>query len=302
MRKIFVVVLNWNGKEDTFACLESVENLETESLELETIVTDNGSTDGSPEQIEKKYKNVKVLRNRENLGFAGGNNVGIRFAFENGADYILILNNDIIVDKNLLVQLIKVMEEQKSVGVLSPKIHFAPGFEFHKERYQKEDLGKVIWYAGGELDWANVYGKNRGVDEIDRGQYDKICETDFFTGAGCLFRREALLKAGLFDEKYFMYLEDADLSQRMKRKGWRVLYAPTAHLWHKVAQSSGIGSELNDYFTTRNRLIFGLRYASLRTKIALMRESLCLLREGRKWQKIGARDFYLKRFEKGSWK
>jgi hypothetical protein len=115
-------------------------------------------------------------------------------------------------------------------------------------------------------------------------------------------RSEALKNAGLFEEKYFMYLEDADLSQRLKRKGWEVLYTPKAEIWHKVAQSSGIGSDLNDYFITRNRLLFGMRYAALRTKFALIRESIRLLLTGRKWQKTGIRDFYLGRFGRGSWK
>jgi GT2 family glycosyltransferase len=117
-----------------------------------------------------------------------------------------------------------------------------------------------------------------------------------------LLRSEALKDIGLFDEKYFMYLEDADLSQRLKKKGWEVLYAPKTEIWHKVAQSSGIGSDLNDYFITRNRLLFGMRYAKCRTKLALVKESFKLLLTGRGWQKIGVRDFYLGRFRKGSWK
>lgn len=153
----------------------------------------------------------------------------------------------------------------------------------------------------GDIDWANVYGTNHGVDEVDRGQYDKTKETDFATGSCMFLRCKALDDVGLLDEKYFMYFEDADLSQRMEKSGWKILYAPKATLWHKVAQSSAIGGELNDYYITRNRLLFGMRYAPLRTKFALVRESIKLAITGRKWQRVGARDFYLGRFGKGSW-
>src|SRR3989344_2902107 len=115
-------------------------------------------------------------------------------------------------------------------------------------------------------------------------------------------RRNVLEKSGLFDEKYFMYYEDTDLSLRIKKNGFKLFYIPQAIVWHKVAQSSGIGSELNDYFITRNRLLFGMKYAKIRSRFALYRESLRLLSSGRKWQKKGVIDFYLGRFGKGSWR
>lgn len=300
MTSVFVVILNWNSKENTLECLKSIDKLRVTSYELHVLVVDNASKE-SVKEIET-IKGIGVIKNKENVGFAGGNNVGIKYALDNGADFILILNNDTTVDENLIVQLIEVAQKHKDVGILSPKIYFAPGFEFHKERYKPSEKGKIIWYAGGDIDWDNVYGENRGVDEVDRDQFDKVSETGFATGAAMFLRREAIKDVGFFDEKYFMYLEDADLSLRMKKKGWRILYAPPAHLWHKVAQSSGIGSDLNDYYTTRNRLLFGLRYASFRTKFALLRESIRMLFNGRPWQRRGVLDFYLGRFGKGSWK
>lgn len=303
MKKVFIVVLNWNRKDDTIRCLESLEKIQNPNIKIQIIVVDNGSTDGSIEEIKNqkpKIKNLNIIENKKNLGFAAGNNTGIKYAMENGVDFVLILNNDTLVDKSLLVHLIKAAEKYKNAGVFSPKIYFAPGFEFRKERYSKKDLGKVIWYAGGIIDWDNVLASNRGVDEVDKGQHDKITEIDFATGACMFVRREVLQEVGLFDERYFMYFEDADLSQRAKRYDWKVLFVPDAKLWHKVAQSSGIGSNLNDYFITRNRLLFGMRYAPLRAKFALFRESLRLLFSGRKWQKRGILDFYLTRFGKGS--
>lgn len=287
-QKVFIVILNWNRKKDTLECVDSIRKLVVKDYELSVVVVDNGSTDGSIEAFQKsraEMDNFYLVANSQNVGFAAGNNIGIKYAMENGADYIAVLNNDTVVDRNLVIELLKVMEEDPDIGAVSPKIYFAKGFEFHKDKYKKSELGKVIWYAGGNIDWANVYGKNRGVDEVDHKQYDKLEKTDFVTGACMFVRSEALKKTGVFDERYYMYLEDGDLSIRMKKKGWKVVYAPKGILWHKVAQSSGIGSNLNDYYITRNRLLFGMRFAPIRSKLALIKESIKFLIRGRRWQK-----------------
>ncbi|KKQ52149.1 MAG: glycosyl transferase family protein [Microgenomates group bacterium GW2011_GWC1_38_12] len=307
--KIFIIILNWNRADDTLDCLKSVEKLQITNYKLQIIIVDNASTDDSIKKIKKGIKSTtstkgiisKIIGNRTNLGFAAGNNVGVKYALDQGADYIMVLNNDTVVDKNLLIEFLKALKKYPKAGILSPKIYFASGFEFHKDRYKKSELGKVIWYSGGKIDWNNVYGFGRGVDEVDNGQYDEVTETDFATGTCMFLSRNALEKVGLFDEKYFMYFEDTDLSMRLKRVGFRVFYVPRAVLWHKVAQSSGIGSDLNDYFITRNRLLFGMRYAKLRTRFALYRESLRFLLSGRVWQRKGVLDFYLGRLGKGSW-
>lgn len=302
--KVFILILSFNRREDTLATLESIEKLKVRGFNLTTVVVDNASKDGSAETLKNftmKNGTFKLIINKKNLGFAEGNNVGFRWCLKNGADFIAVLNDDTLVSEKLISDLLAVFDKNPEAGIIAPKIYFAKGFEY-KKRYKEDELGKVIWYAGGDIDWKNVYGTNHGVDEVDRGQFDKVAETDFATGC-CLFvKKEVLKQVGFFDRRYFAYIEDADLSQRTKKAGWKVLYAPPAHLWHKVSQSSGIGSDLNDYFITRNRMLFGLTYAPIRTKIALIRESLRLLRSGRKWQKIGIRDFYLGRFEKGSWK
>lgn len=301
MTKISIVIVNWNGFEDTSECLKSIQKLVLKNIQLSVVVVDNASTDDSVKELEK-MKNFELLVTKENLGFAGGYNFGIRYAMRNKPDFILALNNDTIVDKDMLKDLVEAANGHPEAGLISPKIYFAKGYEFHKDKYKKTELGKVIWYAGGNMDWNNVYGSNRGVDEVDNGQFDHAMETDFATGAAMLMRYKALRKVGLFDEKYFLYLEDADLSMRMKKKKWQVIYSPKAKVWHKVSQSSGIGSNLNDYFITRNRLRFGMTYASFRTKVALLKESIRLLMNGRQWQKIGVMDYYIGNFGKGSWK
>lgn len=301
MTKVSLVILNWERINDTLECLESVGKLNTDGFILNTIVVDNASTDDSLERL-KKTKGIDLILSKSNLGFTGGNNLGIKKALENGAGYIIILNNDTILDKDSITQLVKEMLNDSTIGVMSPKIYFAKGFEYKKQKYKESDLGKVIWYAGGIIDWKNVYGVTRGVDEIDNGQFEKIEETDFATGTCLILSRKAIEMVGMFDENYNLYYEDTDLSQRIRKAGFKVMFNPKAIIWHKVAQSSGIGSKLNDYYISRNRLMFGMKYASLRTKLALLRESIKLLFTGRTWQKIGVRDYFLRRLGKGSWK
>ena len=303
--KLSVVILNWNRKGDTKECVDSLLKSNLKKDEIEIIVVDNGSTDGSEEELKKIKTNgfsYEVIPTGKNLGFAAGNNVGIKHALNHDSKYIFILNNDTVVHEDLIENLLKASLEHPQAGILTPKIYFTKGFEFHKNNYKKEETGKILWYAGGEIDWDNVYGKNIGVDEPDRGQYNTQQPVDFATGAAMFIKSDAIKKTGMFDEKYYMYLEDADLSIRMKKNGFEVVYIPEARLWHKVSQSSRIGSELNDYYISRNRMLFGLKYASPRTKAALFRESIKLLNKGRKWQRLGIRDFYLFRFGKGSWK
>ena len=301
MTRVGMVILNWNRPADTIECLASIQTLSLKKCMLSVIVVDNASTDDSVSKIQSYKSQVKIIKNKENLGFAGGNNVGIKYALKLGMDYVMVLNNDTLLASNIVDQFLASANRNPDFGILSPKIYFKAGNEFHKDRYKTSELGKVIWYAGGAIDWDNVYAGNIGVDEVDRGQFAEVREVDFATGTCMFIRASALRKIGGFDEKYFMYFEDVDLSLRMKNSGWRVLFDPEAVLWHKVAQSSGIGSDLNDYFITRNRLVFGMRYASRRTKIALMRESIRHFLRGRDGQRKGVRDFYMQRLGKGSW-
>ena len=162
MTKVSVVILNWNQPDITLECLDSVTKLRVKDYELNLLIVDNGSTDNSVKIFEKlKIVNWKleIISNGKNKGFAGGNNVGIKYALEKGADYILILNNDTIVDLQLVDRFIDTADKYPEVGMLSPKIYFANGYEFHKNRYKKDELGKVIWSAGGKMDWDNVFGK-----------------------------------------------------------------------------------------------------------------------------------------------
>ena len=300
MPKVFVTLINYNSNKMTDDCLNSLNELNTSDFELNVVVVDNASKEKFTENHKYQNFTLKIIRSEINLGFSGGQNLGIKQALENGAVYVLVLNNDVILDKDLIVELLKTFEE-KDCGIVSPKIYFARGHEFHKDRYKQEDLGSVIWYAGGQIDWQNVIASHIGVDEVDKGQYEQTGEIDFASGCCELIKREVFEKVGLFDERYFLYYEDNDLSQRVKKQGFKIYYQPKAMLWHLNAGSTGgSGSSLQDYYITRNRLLFGFSYATLRTKFALIRESIKNIISGRPWQKKGAMDFYLRRFGKGS--
>lgn len=307
MKKLFLIILNWNGRKMTAECLLSLLPVKLGRFELEVVVVDNGSTDGSVEYIKelvfKKLSGlkVKIIVNKTNLGFAEGNNVGIRYALENKADYICLLNNDTRVSSDFLVELVKTAESDPKIGITGGKIYFEKGYEFHKDRYRKDELGKVIWYAGGLIDWNNVYATHVGVDEVDLGQYDQEKETQYVNGCLMLTKRKVFEKIGLFDPKYYLYFEENDFCQRAKAAGFKLYYTPRSVIWHLNAASSGAGSGLHDYFTTRNRLLFGMRWAPFKTKISLVKESVRLLFTGRPWQKIGIKDFFLNKFGRGSW-
>lgn len=304
MKKVFISIINFNGSRNTRECLESIDNLNMTGIDLNVVVIDNASEEKlNLEDSFLKNASLEIILNDKNLGFSGGHNLGIKYAFSKDAEYVVILNNDTILDKDLVYELLNALDKDAKIGIVSPKIYFAKGSEFHKGRYKSEELGHVFWYAGGDMDWGNVIGKHRGVDEVDKGQYDKQEEVNFSSGCCMLIRKEVLEKVGFFNEKYFLYYEDNDFSQRVKKAGYKIEYAPKAVLWHKNAGSvGGSGSELQDYYITRNRLLFGMDYASSRIKIALFKESIKFLLNGRKWQKKGVLDFYLRRFGQGSYK
>lgn len=303
--KVSLIILNWNARKMTQEELENVAKLNTKGLDAECVVVDNGSTDDSQDMLSNyalPNMNYKFIETNINLGYAGGNNFGLKYSIKEGFDYTILLNNDVILPEDILIRLVSIAEKDHKIGLLAPKMYFAKGYEFHKDKYKESELGRVFWYAGGFIDWNNIYSDHRGVDEVDLGQYDRQEIVDTANGACFLIRNKVIADIGFLRDKYFMYWEDADYCVRAKKAGWKVVYTPKTCLWHKVSASSGIGSNLNDYFLTRNRLDFGLRYAPLKTKVSLIKESLRFLVKGRPWQKIGVRDYYLGRWGKGSWK
>ena len=288
MNKLAIVTVDFNGHMDTLELLESLRGLSWDG-EVKMIVVDNGSK----EPLKVLPQSVELIQTGKNLGFAGGYNRGLRYAYQWGADYLLIINNDTLVeDKNFATTLSKVLGRTLA-GAVSPKILFAPGYEFFKDRYSQKDRGKVIWYAGGSFDWNNVMGVHRGIDEVDRGQYDKVESVDFISGCCVMAKREVFAKVGYFDERTFAYFEDADWMARISAAGFKLCYCGKARLYHKVSQTAGAGSPMTDYLITRNRIAFAMRYAPTRTKFAVLRQALGFLTVGRKTQRKGVIDWLL---------
>ena len=301
MTKIAIIILNWKQPKLTVETITSVLKINHPSFNYKIVLVDNGSPDDSFKIFNQKYKknkSIKIINTKENLGYIG-NNSGINYALENNFDFIILLNNDVVVDPNFLEELLK---ESNNYDILGPKIYFAPGFEFHKDRYQKKDLGKIIWSMGGKMDWNNIYGSNVAIDKVDRGQFEKINENiDFIIGCCLMASRGVFKTIGFLDKNYFMYLEDVDFCQRAKKSNLKLACIPKSIIWHINSGSSKSGGDLHDYFITRNRIYFAYKYASLKTKFAIFRESIKMLFSQSKWQKQAIIDLYKHKMNKGSW-
>ena len=306
MPRIAIIILNWNRPQLTIETVKSILKVKKTGFSYHIYLVDNGSSDNSTKLIKKafiKQKSISFLPLDTNLGFVGGNNFAIQHVLKSEYDYILLCNNDILVNPDFIKKLLLPAQNDSQVAIIGPKIYFAPSFEFHKKRYQKKELGKVIWSAGGHMDWNNVLGSNIGVDQVDHGQYDQSStDIDFISGCCMLVRASLFAKIGLFDSAYFMYLEDVDFCQQAKKVGYKIYYQPEAEIWHKNAGSSSAGSHLQDYFIIRNRLYFASHFASLRPRLALFRQALRFFYGKNKWKKQAVIDYYLKRMGRGSWK
>ncbi len=253
-KKVYIILLNWNGKEDTLECVESLKKIDYNNYKI--IVVDNNSEDDSVLEIRKQYSEIKIIENEKNFGFAGGNNVGIKYAMENGADYVLLINNDTTVEKDFLREIVKAGELNKESGLLGPKTNY------HSEPNR-------IWFAGGKVSWMKNKGTHLGLDEIDEGQHNKIKQVDYLTGCCLLIKREVIEKIGALAEDYFLYYEDTDFSLRAKNAGYKCTYIPEAKIYHKVSRSTKPGSSSYIYYHTRNGLVMTKRNGSFLNKIIL---------------------------------
>jgi len=250
--KVFIIILNWNGWEDTIECLESLKKIDYPNYNI--VLADNGSTDESVLRLKdfcSKYnEELFFLENQNNLGFAGGNNVGIKYALENQADYVLLLNNDTTVEPDFLTQLIKAAESDKKIGMLGPKINFYD----HKDR---------IWFLGGKINCLLNQGTHLYYDQIDSQNLpSEAFEVDYFTGCALLIKKEVIKKIGLMWDGYFLYYEDTDWNLKAKKNGWKIIVAPKAKIYHKASRSTKPGSFSYIYYHTRNGLYLAKRNGS----------------------------------------
>jgi GT2 family glycosyltransferase len=281
--EVSVVLINYNSTKLTQACVKSLSKASAHHT-LHTLVWDNAST--IPPKSEQ-FSGATLVISSRNEGFARGYNLAVREALRlHQPDYLLILNNDTIVRPGMLDHLIERAKAEKGEAIIAPKIYFAAGHEFYRKEYAKEEKGKVIWYAGGELDWNNILPFHLGVDEVDRGQFEKEAETGFVSGCCFLISPKLWKKLGGFDSKYFMYYEDLDLSIRARNRGVKLVVEPKATLHHINAGSTeGSGSSIHQYYQTRNRIRFALKFGSFRARLAVLHEAERLWRSGTKPEK-----------------
>lgn len=287
MTHISIIIIHYNNKKQTTTCLKSLTDLKTSGFKYRVVVIDNGSQERFtlPEALSPQL--FEVVRSEANLGFTGGNNLAIKYAIEKyNSDYVVLLNNDTVVEPQFLKHLYEAQLANPRAGVLCPLIYFMPNQEYHSDSYRQSERGKVLWFGGGSIDWNHLAAFHRGVDEVDRAHFDTVQKMDFATGCCMFISREVLEKSGTFDERYFLYLEDVDLSLRIKKKGYDLLFCPKAKIWHENAGSSGgPGYSIQNYYLTRNRLLFALLHGNLKQQYIAVRLLLQYLYKGNEYQR-----------------
>jgi GT2 family glycosyltransferase len=236
---VYVIVLNWNAYAYTQDCVESLLRLTYPHYEI--VIVDNASSDDSAAILQRSFPDLTVLQSGGNLGYAGGNNVGIDYACRQGAEYIWLVNNDTHIDPQALTALVEALESKPQAGIAGSKIYYM-------------DEPNRISYAGGHVDFIRGKTLHRGDSEIDVGQYDQIEDVDFITGCSLLIRSSVIANLGKLCESYFLYFEDAEWSLRVKKAGYKLLYVPNSILWHKVSGTAGEWNPNVTYYYVRNGL------------------------------------------------
>jgi GT2 family glycosyltransferase len=242
--KVVIIILFLNDYEVTRECLESLITLRYEDFEV--ISVNNGSADDSQARLEEEFPQVTFIDTGSNLGYSGGNNIGIEVALRLGAGFIWVLNNDTIVDPDALGHLVDAASKHPEVGIFNPKTCY----------YSHPDtlvFGDYKWNK-----WKSI-PKMIGDGERDRGQYDLPHELEAADGASLFIRSELIKEIGAFDEWFFCYFEDADLSLRARRSGWKIILVPGARIWHRVSHTSVPGSPVTNYYATRNSMKCALK-------------------------------------------
>jgi GT2 family glycosyltransferase len=247
---VAVVVLSWNGRDETLACLASLNRVDYEPLSV--IVVDNASQDRSADAVAAEFPSAILVRNEENLGYAGGMNAGLDAARERGSDAFLLLNNDVEVDPAFVGALVEEAGRRPEAAALCSKIFFA-------------DSPDLIWYAGARFDPRKGYnGRHIGYGEHDSERFQGVAETERACGAAMLIPRTALDEVGVFDESLFAYAEDTEWSLRARERGRSLLVVPASRIWHKISSASGgEGSPTALYYSVRNTLTVCERHAPL---------------------------------------
>lgn len=242
---VYIIILNYNGWRDTIECLESV--YQNNYPNYRVIVIDNGSQDGETEKIREWAKNNDrepvIIANEKNLGFAGGNNVGIKHALKNIADYMLLLNNDTVVERDFLKEMVRTAESSKDIGIIGGKI------------YYYNDRNK-IWYKGGKVSWLLGGGIHHGKGRYEKDINSDIHEVTFITGCMMLIKRSTIEKIDLLDESYFLYCEDTDYCARALKNNIRMVVNLSSVIYHKENSTLDGWKPSHIYYLIRNRFLF----------------------------------------------
>jgi GT2 family glycosyltransferase len=256
--ELAIVVLAWNQRELTLECLASLAALDHPAGRLEIVVVDNGSTDDTARAVREAYPAVTVLETGENLGYAGGNNAGIRHALAQGAEYVCILNNDVTVASAFFAPLLAVLRGGGGVGVVTPLI---------------VDLAQPerVWALGSMVDQRRGLVQRLHVAEpASTLRTAEPFDVDVASGAAMLVRREVFERVGLLDEAFYLYFEETDWCLRVRSSGYRILAVPSSVAWHKVSATLGQTSPVIDYYMLRNHLRFIARHWSGIARLQLL--------------------------------
>jgi GT2 family glycosyltransferase len=236
----WAIVLNWNGREDTLRCLESL--IAVERSDLGIVCVDNGSTDGSQRAVRERFPGVFLIEAGANLGYSAGNNLGLRYALEHGMRWAMLVNNDATVAPDVIAGFERAAQARPRAGILAGKVLFA-------------DRPQTIWFAGQRVSELLGYsGRPRGYGLKDGPRYSRVCSTGRAVGALMAISREAIEAAGLLAEDLFLYVEDVDWALRARAAGFEVVLAPQARAWHRVSASTGgeVASTHTLYYGVRN--------------------------------------------------
>ncbi len=228
--KVSIIILNWNGLGDTIECLESLKKVAYPNYDV--VVVDNSSEGNDAQVLKEKFGNyIHVIQNDKNYGFAGGVNIGIHYVLENTQpDHFLLLNNDAVVDPRFLDELVRIAETDERIGIVGPKIYY----------YNYQGKNNVIWFAGGKIQswhpWRICH--HIGKNDDDLLKYQSVANVDWITGAALMFKSCLIDKLGLLNSSYFLYKEDVEYCLKARRHGFKIVYVPSAKVWHKVGAST----------------------------------------------------------------
>jgi GT2 family glycosyltransferase len=274
--RVIVLILSYNGK---YLLEEAISSyLENDYGNFEVVVVDNGSRDGTAEFVNKKFPDVEVLRTEKNLGYAGGFNLGLDFAFNGrNGDYALVSNNDVKADSRMISELLRVAETDRQIGFVTGKVYY----------YGRINVLQTVGMREDPVRWR---GDHIGNGEVDRGQYDEVCERCFADDVFTLVRRRLYADIGGYDPMFFLQSEETDWQARAKKLGYRIMYTPHAKLWHKAGMTIGRDSALKAYYDARNPMLVILIHKSpqffkqffwFHFRKEIFRSSLVYLKQGR---------------------